>query len=142
MKSRVFDISSAASGLVSALQFTIMAITSISLSPRIHKLDRRRLALVSAVIVVISHLVAVVFVEWSTFIISRIGVAIGEGALFTIAIAAAAGLFLGEFVGKEIPWVHLDIAGPAYADEDQPLSRVGGTGHPTRTLLRYLEGLA
>ncbi|MFQ5669942.1 MAG: leucyl aminopeptidase [Acidobacteriota bacterium] len=56
--------------------------------------------------------------------------------------AITAGMFLGEFVGPDTPWVHIDIAGPAFADKDQPLSRVGGTGHPVRTLLTYLDGLA
>jgi leucyl aminopeptidase len=52
--------------------------------------------------------------------------------------ALTAGHFLGEFAGKDIPWAHIDIAGPAFAEEDQPLARVGGTGHPVRTLLRWL----
>jgi leucyl aminopeptidase len=52
--------------------------------------------------------------------------------------AITAGMFLGEFAGKTIPWVHMDIAGPAYTEEDQPLARTGGTGHPVRTLLSYL----
>src|SRR5690606_10941056 len=37
--------------------------------------------------------------------------------------ALTAGLFLREFVGDEIPWVHLDIAGPsdsAEADGELP----------------------
>ena len=55
--------------------------------------------------------------------------------------AITAGLFLGEFAGRDIPWAHLDIAGPAYAEEDQPLARVGGTGVPVRTLLRWLDTL-
>lgn len=50
-----------------------------------------------------------------------------------------AGLFLQEFVeGK--PWVHLDIAGPAYAE--RPLSSYlarGGTGHGIRTLIEFVE---
>jgi len=50
-----------------------------------------------------------------------------------------AGHFLGEFAGRDIPWVHLDIAGPSFAEQDQPLARVGGTGHPVRTLLRWLQ---
>ncbi|MCZ6650722.1 MAG: leucyl aminopeptidase [Acidobacteria bacterium] len=50
-----------------------------------------------------------------------------------------AGHFLGEFAGKDIPWVHLDIAGPSFAEQDQPLARVGGTGHPVRTLLHWLQ---
>ena len=45
---------------------------------------------------------------------------------------------IDEFAGRDIPWAHIDIAGPAYADEDQALARVGGTGHPVRTLLRWL----
>ena len=53
--------------------------------------------------------------------------------------ALTAGHFLGEFAGRDIPWAHMDIAGPAFAEEDQPLSRVGGTGHPVRTLLRWLQ---
>ena len=53
--------------------------------------------------------------------------------------ALTAGHFLGEFAGRDIPWAHMDIAGPSFAEEDQPLSRVGGTGHPVRTLLRWLQ---
>jgi leucyl aminopeptidase len=52
-----------------------------------------------------------------------------------------AGLLLQEFVG-EIPWVHLDIAGPAFAE--RPLnaySKKGATGCGTRTLLEYLRGI-
>ena len=30
--------------------------------------------------------------------------------------AAAAALFLGEFVSRDTPWAHLDIAGPAFTD--------------------------
>jgi leucyl aminopeptidase len=55
--------------------------------------------------------------------------------------AITAGLFLGDFAGRDIPWAHLDIAGPAFTEEDQPLSRVGGTGHPVRTLLQYLDNM-
>ncbi len=52
--------------------------------------------------------------------------------------ALTAGHFLGEFAGRDVPWAHMDIAGPAFAEEDQPLARVGGTGHPVRTLLHWL----
>ncbi|HVM09535.1 MAG TPA: leucyl aminopeptidase [Acidimicrobiales bacterium] len=45
-----------------------------------------------------------------------------------------AALFLEEFVG-DVPWVHLDIAGPAFrADEDGYLPK-GGTGYGVRTLV-------
>ncbi|MBI2474021.1 leucyl aminopeptidase [Candidatus Uhrbacteria bacterium] len=53
--------------------------------------------------------------------------------------ALTAGLFLEEFVEKT-PWVHLDIAGPAYAERDiDPYTKKGATGHGVRTLLAYLK---
>jgi leucyl aminopeptidase len=52
-----------------------------------------------------------------------------------------AALFLQEFVDGT-PWVHLDIAGPAFADKDLPYMPKGGTGFGVRTLLRYLDELA
>lgn len=48
-----------------------------------------------------------------------------------------AGLFIGEFVeGK--PWVHLDIAGSAFAEGQGPYTPKGGTGVMVRTLLRFV----
>ena len=38
-----------------------------------------------------------------------------------------------------IPWVHLDIAGPADSPEDDGLTRKGGTGFGVRTLLHLLS---
>lgn len=55
--------------------------------------------------------------------------------------ALTAGLFLEEFVDK-IPWAHLDIAGPAFAEREiDPYTHKGATGHSVRTLLRYLLNL-
>ncbi len=52
--------------------------------------------------------------------------------------ALTAGLFLEEFVDK-LPWAHLDIAGPAFAERDiDAYTKKGGTGHGVRTLLRFL----
>jgi leucyl aminopeptidase len=51
--------------------------------------------------------------------------------------AIIAALILQEFV-EEIPWVHLDIAGPAYTDRDIATCPKGGTGFGVRTLLRFL----
>ncbi|HXV76019.1 MAG TPA: leucyl aminopeptidase [Candidatus Polarisedimenticolaceae bacterium] len=53
--------------------------------------------------------------------------------------AITAGLFLGEFVPRELPWAHLDIAGPAFTETELPESRVGGTGVAVSTLIRWLE---
>jgi len=54
--------------------------------------------------------------------------------------ALTAGLFLKKFVDPEIPWVHLDIAGPAFAERPY-LTYVpyGGTGVMVRTLLNWLK---
>lgn len=54
-----------------------------------------------------------------------------------------AGLFLKEFVAPELPWLHLDIAGPAY-NEGKPhgYTPVGGTGVALRTLVALAESSA
>src|SRR5262245_35884208 len=49
-------------------------------------------------------------------------------------------LFLGEFVDG-IPWAHLDIAGPAFADKELPLAPRGATGYGVRLLVEYLRRL-
>jgi leucyl aminopeptidase len=61
------------------------------------------------------------------------GVDPGGGAL-------TAGLFLRRFVG-EVPWAHLDIAGPAFVSEAlaRPWLQPGATGFAVRTLLAWLE---
>ena len=50
-----------------------------------------------------------------------------------------AALFLREFVAG-VPWVHLDIAGPANAKEARYHQPKGASGWGVRTLLAFLEG--
>jgi len=52
--------------------------------------------------------------------------------------ATMGGLFLREFV-DELPWAHLDIAGPFWQDEDRYHLSRHGTGVGVRTLLRWLD---
>ncbi len=52
--------------------------------------------------------------------------------------AITAALFLKEFVG-DVPWAHIDVAGPAFAERQTDYWPRGGTGSPTRTLIRYIE---
>lgn len=54
-----------------------------------------------------------------------------------------AGIFLSEFVPDEIPWAHLDIAGPAY-NESGPhdYTPKGATGFGVRTLVAVAEAIA
>jgi leucyl aminopeptidase len=48
-----------------------------------------------------------------------------------------AGLFLKDFVADELPWLHLDIAGPAYNEkEPHGYTPVGGTGIALRSLVQ------
>jgi leucyl aminopeptidase len=50
-----------------------------------------------------------------------------------------AALFLKEFVPDGQPWAHLDIAGPAWADNDDAEMSAGGTGFGVRTILELLR---
>jgi leucyl aminopeptidase len=52
----------------------------------------------------------------------------------------AAAMLLSRFVG-DVPWAHLDIAGPARAAEASGYLTKGGTGFGVRTLLGLLESL-
>ena len=48
--------------------------------------------------------------------------------------AITAAKFLEKFVA-ETPWVHLDIAGPAFMESNKPHREGGATGAYTRTLI-------
>ena len=47
--------------------------------------------------------------------------------------ASIGAVFVKEFTGG-LPWVHLDIAGPAWAEEAKPYQAKGATGFGVRTL--------
>lgn len=51
--------------------------------------------------------------------------------------AITAALILQEFVA-DVPWAHLDIAGPAFAEKETSICPKGGTGFGVRTLLKFL----
>lgn len=53
--------------------------------------------------------------------------------------AIKAALFLQEFVG-EVPWAHIDIAGPAYLSKPKYYNPMKGTGYGVRMLIDFLEG--
>lgn len=57
--------------------------------------------------------------------------------------AITGGLFLQRFVPKNTPWVHLDIAGPAWEEKGEiPYIPKGGTGFGVRSIARFLEDLS
>ena len=53
--------------------------------------------------------------------------------------AITAGLFLKRFVKPGLPWAHLDIAGPAFLDDEASGYPKGATGTGVRTLLSFLS---
>jgi leucyl aminopeptidase len=52
-----------------------------------------------------------------------------------------AGLFIGEFVQNK-PWLHLDIAGTAWADSDKEYIAKGGTGVGVKTLYHLAKNMS
>jgi leucyl aminopeptidase len=53
------------------------------------------------------------------------------------------GVFLREFVADDVPWAHIDIAGPSYhSGEATGYWTKGGTGVPVRTLLELIDDVA
>jgi leucyl aminopeptidase len=47
-------------------------------------------------------------------------------------------IFLSKFVGK-VPWVHLDIAGPAFIEKERPYIPKGATGVGVRLVVQFLR---
>jgi leucyl aminopeptidase len=55
--------------------------------------------------------------------------------------AITAAKFLEEFVAGK-PWVHLDIAGPAFLESSKPWLEAGGTGFAVRTLVEVANNFS
>jgi leucyl aminopeptidase len=55
--------------------------------------------------------------------------------------AITAALFIKEFAG-DLPWVHMDIAGTAWAEEAKPYQPKGATGVGVRTLVELARDAA
>jgi len=49
-----------------------------------------------------------------------------------------AALFLQDFVNKDIPWAHMDIAGTVWSDKGRGLDPAGATGFGVRTLVNWV----
>ena len=72
------------------------------------------------------------FEEYKDQLRSEIADMLNTGGRIGGSITAA--LFLREFTGG-LPWIHLDIAGTAWADENKPFMPKGPTGVGVRTLV-------
>ena len=49
-----------------------------------------------------------------------------------------AALFLQDFVAGDLPWAHLDIAGPVWSEKGRPSDPAGATGFGVRTLVNWI----
>jgi leucyl aminopeptidase len=78
------------------------------------------------------------FEEYKDQLRSEIADMLNTGGRLGGAITAA--LFLREFAG-DLPWVHLDIAGTAWADENKPFMPKGPTGVGVRTLIELAASM-
>lgn len=78
------------------------------------------------------------FAEYDEMILSKVADIknVGEGRAGGAITAAK---LLERFVNK-LPWVHVDIAGPAFADKPAAWSDAGATGYFVRTLVDIAEG--
>lgn len=77
--------------------------------------------------------------QYSELIKSDIADYKNTGGRIASTITAAA--FLSKFVG-DFPWVHLDIAGPAWRTKDKPYIPKGASGVTVRLLTEYLRDCA
>jgi leucyl aminopeptidase len=79
------------------------------------------------------------FEEYKDQLRSEIADMLNTGGRLGGAITAA--LFLREFA-EDLPWVHLDIAGTAWADENKPFMPKGPTGVGVRTLIELAASMS
>ena len=68
---------------------------------------------------------------------SEVADVVNSGGRYGGAITAA--MFLREFVGEGIKWLHVDIAGVDSSDEEYGYYRKGATGFGVRTCLEWME---
>jgi leucyl aminopeptidase len=79
-----------------------------------------------------------VFEDYRDLFKSEIADFSNTGGRYGGAITAA--LFIKEFAG-DMPWAHLDIAGPAWAEEARPFQPKGATGAAVRTLVELARAM-
>ena len=79
------------------------------------------------------------FEEYKDDLRSEIADMINTAGRFGGAITAA--MFLQEFTGG-LPWIHLDIAGTAWAVDNKPFMPKGPTGVGVRTLIELAEAMS
>ncbi len=77
--------------------------------------------------------------EYREMIKSNIADIVNSGGRWGGAVTAA--MFLKEFVG-DTPWIHLDIAGVAWMEDNKPWIAKGPSGVPVRSLVEFARDFA
>src|SRR5271157_3846821 len=77
--------------------------------------------------------------EYREMIKSNIADIVNSGGRWGGAVTAA--MFLKEFVG-DTPWIHLDIAGVAWMEDNKPWIAKGPSGIPVRSLVEFVRSLS
>ena len=77
--------------------------------------------------------------EYREIIKSNIADIVNSGGRWGGAVTAA--MFLKEFVG-DTPWMHLDIAGTAWMEDNKPWIAKGPSGVPVRSLVEFAQDFA
>ncbi|MGB8772362.1 MAG: leucyl aminopeptidase [Candidatus Korobacteraceae bacterium] len=77
--------------------------------------------------------------EYREMIKSNIADIVNSGGRWGGAVTAA--MFLKEFV-SDTPWIHLDIAGVAWMEDNKPWIAKGPSGTPVRSLVEFVRDLA
>ena len=75
--------------------------------------------------------------EYREIIRSGIADIVNSGGRWGGAVTAA--MFLKEFV-EDTPWIHLDIAGVAWMEENKPWIAKGPSGVAVRSLVEFVKG--
>jgi leucyl aminopeptidase len=75
--------------------------------------------------------------EYKEIIKSNIADIVNSGGRYGGAVSAA--MFLKEFA-EDTPWVHLDIAGTAWMEENKPWIAKGPSGIALRSLVEFVKG--
>jgi leucyl aminopeptidase len=77
--------------------------------------------------------------EYQELIRSNIADIVNSGGRWGGAVTAA--MFLKEFVG-ETPWIHLDIAGTAWMEDNKAWIAKGPSGVAVRSIVEFVKGVA
>ncbi len=84
-------VNEAAAGLLASAEIGTVALASLLLAPRIHRVSRRRLARLGAIVACIGQALAAASGSFETLLAARVVAGLGEGAAFAAANAALAG---------------------------------------------------